>query len=197
LAAVAGASVEFDPRSTDFAKIRLGNTRIDPWFGLQPWVRAFVQFGLGQTKSTRTGKIRELGDPSVFKGDTRLDVAGRFIRGKFSPGVNLALDVARGRPAFGNEPLEFFKDEFPYLGDDTLEQITPLVIQDIREAWEQGETDHLALTIGTAMRAWLKTVPTWALIGLILILAPVAGYAFNAHLAADVQQSADIRSLAK
>jgi hypothetical protein len=47
------------------------------------------------------------------------------------------------------------------------------------------------------MRAWLKTVPTWALIGLILILAPVAGYAFNAHLAADVQQSADIRSLAK
>ena len=28
-------SVELDPRSSDFMKIKLGNTRVDPWGGMQ------------------------------------------------------------------------------------------------------------------------------------------------------------------
>lgn len=46
------------------------------------------------------------------------------------------------------------------------------------------------------MRDWLKTVPSWALIGLVLCLAPVAAYAVVDHLQADKKQSTDIAALA-
>lgn len=46
------------------------------------------------------------------------------------------------------------------------------------------------------MRDYLKTLPQWALIGLLLITGAATVYAVNTHLATDNQQSQDIKSLA-
>ena len=54
-----GFNVELNPLSTDFLKIRVGDTRYDMSGGLQPYIRSFVQIALGARKDTETGQIKK------------------------------------------------------------------------------------------------------------------------------------------
>lgn len=126
LAKLAGADVEFDPRSTDFGKIRIGNTRWDIWGGFQQWVRVFSQMIAGARK-TQKGDIVEL-TRKKFPFETRYDVAERFFRGKLAPIPSLALELFEGSKLYGDELS--FSQEF-------AENITPLYLQDIKEAFQQ------------------------------------------------------------
>lgn len=73
-----GVSVQLDPRSSDFGKARVGNTRIDPWAGFQQVGRYTTQFITGQRKTVSTGEIAQI---------ERDEVLGRFLRSKLAPGV--------------------------------------------------------------------------------------------------------------
>ncbi len=57
LAKIAGAEVGVDPRSSDFGKIKVGNTRVDLFAGFQQYVRMAGQLLTGQYVSSTTGKI--------------------------------------------------------------------------------------------------------------------------------------------
>jgi len=121
-----GADVETDPRSTDFGKIKLGNTRWDIWGGFQPYVRLVAQMISGQKKSSTTGDIQDLNGQGAF-GETRGSELGRFARGKLAPVPAMAFDFLTGRQASGDKTtlLQEISDHF-----------TPLLYSDIHDAWQ-------------------------------------------------------------
>lgn len=99
LGALAGGTIETDWRSSDFGKIRFGNTRLDPFSAItQPIVLA-GRIWTGETKSAK-GEIRSLRNPK-FGQDSTGDVVWRFLRGKFSPVVGAAWDIAEGKNVVG------------------------------------------------------------------------------------------------
>ena len=126
MAKMGGADVEVDPRSTDFGKIRVGNTRWDIWGGFQQWVRVFSQMAL-KARKTQKGEIVEL-SRKKFPFETRFDVGLRFFRGKLAPVPSLALELFEGSKLFGEEikPTQ-----------EVIENTIPLYLQDIGEAFEQ------------------------------------------------------------
>lgn len=142
LASMAGAQVEKDPRSSDFGKIRVGNTRWDIWGGFQQYARIFAQLLSGETKSSNTGQIYELkGDKFPYK--TRLDQLGSFFRGKLAPVPGTAIDLLAGKNVVG-EQFDPAKKAY--------ELFVPMIIQDIREAWkEQGPKSILTVGVPSAL----------------------------------------------
>jgi hypothetical protein len=87
--------VELDPRSPDWGKGKMGNTRVDLWAGYQQAARFLVQMTLAQYK-TQTGRIKET---------ERLETIGRFIRGKENPLVSLISDLWAGKTYEGDRPF--------------------------------------------------------------------------------------------
>lgn len=126
LAKLAGADVEIDPRSTDFGKIKIGNTRWDIWGGFQQWVRVISQIASGARK-TQKKKIIPL-SKKKFPFETRLDVAGRFLKGKLAPIPGLAIELFEGQKLYGDE-IKFTQE--------IAENAIPLYLQDIDEAIEE------------------------------------------------------------
>jgi len=81
---------ETDPRSANFLKIRIGETRIDPMGGLSQTIvvaaRIAPRFLGGGRIKTAEGKIKELGEKGQkYKPTTRWTIAGRFLRTKLAP----------------------------------------------------------------------------------------------------------------
>jgi hypothetical protein len=82
-------SVELDPRSSDFGKIRIGRARIDFWGGFQPIARYMAQIATNQSKDLDTGEISK-GDEWPFT--SRADrIFFRFGRSKLAPGIPVIL----------------------------------------------------------------------------------------------------------
>lgn len=154
LAAVAGAQVEKDPRSADFGKIRVGNTRWDIWGGFQQYARIFAQLYTGQTKSSNTGEIYDLkGDKFPYK--TRLDQLGAFFRGKLAPVPGFAVDVLSGKNVVG-EPVDLTKKD--YLSKKAYELFVPMIAQDIQDAWkEQGAKSLLTVGVPSGLGVGVTT----------------------------------------
>ena len=121
---IPGVSVEKDPRSADFMKVRFRNTRVDPWGGFQQFIRFTAQMISGETKSSISGKVRKL-DAKKFPFETRLDRALSFVGSKVSPQLSIAGDVLRGETMFG-EDLE--------VDSEVYKRLSPLYIQDIIDA---------------------------------------------------------------
>lgn len=117
-------TVETDPTSSDFARIKQGNVRWDIWGGMQPYIRLAAQIGYGERKSTKTGLKQSLDGEGAF-GTTRGDVMSSFIRGKLSPVPAIAVDLVQGRNAAG-EKVTLQKELFSHL--------LPLSAQSIAEA---------------------------------------------------------------
>lgn len=123
LAKLAGAEVETDPRSTDFMKIKIGDTRLDVWGGFQQYGVLITRMISGQTKNAE-GKIKELrSDKYPFR--NRWDVGLRFAEQKISPFAGFIRDYFKDENFEGNEFN--FTDEF-------IKNITPLYLQDMYDA---------------------------------------------------------------
>jgi hypothetical protein len=137
LAAAAGASVEKDPRSSDFGKIVIGNTRFDVTGGFQPYVRFFAQMIMGQQKSLK-GIVRNIG-PTLpllrqafpgqkqgsYKPTTRLDILYRFMENKESPNFGEITRLLRGTDPVGNKLT---------VGSELENLFAPLIVSDTYHA---------------------------------------------------------------
>lgn len=130
-------TVEWDPRSSDFGKVRSGNTRYDILGGFGQYIRFAAQFGptavtLGylpaERKSTRTGKISEITKNKFpFKSPMMLPLD--FGRSKLAPLPATAWNLIEGQDMIGGE----------YSFDDILPGFMPLALQDTYDAiQEQG-----------------------------------------------------------
>lgn len=137
LAGVAGADVDYDPRSTDFGKIKIGDTRYDIWAGFQPIIRVIAQAIItGQKKSPITGEIQDLDNPG-FNGATRASVIGRFARTKLSPGAGSLYNFLDGKDFLGNEVT---------VQGELVKNVFPLYVQDMYEIYQTEGAAGLSKT---------------------------------------------------
>lgn len=88
LASAAGAEVVWDPRSADFAKIKVGNTRYDILGGQQQNIRLAAQLATGQKIDSTTGELRDLGEGFV---GTRKEIIADTFEGKANPLLGYAM----------------------------------------------------------------------------------------------------------
>lgn len=97
-------SVEWDPRSSDFGKIKIGSVRYDISGGMGSLIVLAGRLATGESKSTKTGKITEL-NTDKFGALTRGDVLIRFAEGKLSPAARLFVDnIMTGKNFDGDKP---------------------------------------------------------------------------------------------
>ena len=119
-AKLSGLEVGLNPLSADFAKIKIGNTRIDIMGGFQQYIRAAFQLAGGKVVSTTSGKVTELG--KGYKPVTRLGLAGRTMEYKLAPVASFAVNLLRGQSTFG-EPIN--------IPEEVGKRFVPMVMQDV------------------------------------------------------------------
>jgi hypothetical protein len=101
-AALAGAQVETDARSSDFLKIKVGNTRYDILGGLQQnLVFAWREIS-GEKKNSETGEVTSLAD-GKFGQANRLSAATDFITNKENPLLAAGQRILQGKDRGGND----------------------------------------------------------------------------------------------
>jgi len=157
VAALSGARVGIDPRSADFGKIRIGNTRIDLLAGYQQPIRLAAQLLTGTVVSSTTGKEMVLGDPGKFRPLTRIDIIARWFENKTSPVASFILDLARGVDNLG-QPIR--------LREEILSRIVPMAWQDTWEAIQEwGTKGALAaplVTVGIGVQTYSGRPLSWS-----------------------------------
>lgn len=140
LGLLAGADVEEDPRSSDFGKMKSGDTRIDPWMGLQQITVLGSRLASGETK-TMKGEILSLRKTEDKKrppwAETGFDVSARFLRTKLTPLLGSFFNLASGESVVGDKAT---------LGSEARELVTPLSFGDILPIMEAN-----GIPKGTAM----------------------------------------------
>lgn len=106
--AIDDKSVDLDPRSADFGKIKVGDTRFDVSGGMSSVITLISRLITKSTKNTTTGVINPInakdknGKPS-FGAETGVDIAVDFLSNKLSPGGTLFLDWLKGSDFQGNK----------------------------------------------------------------------------------------------
>jgi hypothetical protein len=138
LGALAGGTIETDPRSSDFGKIRFGNTRIDPLMGLSQITVLLSRIASGETMTTK-GEIHPIRGKVPYGGTTTAGVIGRFVRTKLVPWLGTSIDVATGQNVVG-EPVT--------LGSATLNTMVPLSFKDVYDVMlDNGVAAGTAITL--------------------------------------------------
>ena len=133
LATVAGLKVGWEPTSADFLKIKIGDTRIDPFGGFSQYIRLFFQLKENKITSSTSGKVMKLGEG--YKPTTRFDLLFRFGEAKEAPAFSFATGFLKGQNWIG-EKFE--------LGKETTNRFVPMVIQDFVDLYKE-EPDLLPL----------------------------------------------------
>lgn len=105
IAVALGADVETDPRSSEFLKIRIGNTTFNPPFarGIPQIVTLMARLITQSSKDSRTGIITKL-NSGEFSSKTMFDVGLDFLVNKTTPFTRASISVARGRDISGKKP---------------------------------------------------------------------------------------------
>jgi hypothetical protein len=166
LAKLAGADVETDPRSTDFAKIKDGNTRYDVTAGFQPYLRAGAQLLTGQKvtasgkvtnigtgpdgKALMQGKLKMHGADKGYKQDTRLDVVGRFFANKEAPIPAFVSELLREHD-MGGKPLT--------ISGETANLFAPMIAQDVYDAVQDRGAEGLMIIPPDLFGIGINTYP--------------------------------------
>jgi hypothetical protein len=142
LAHAAGLSVETDPTSTDFAKIKVGNTRYDPTGGFQSYIRLAAQLMTGKKKGV-DGTETSL-TSGKFGQPTRLDAIGSFLKNKESPAASFAHDLLT------QQDRDYNRLDAKHPGNiaaDVGKDFIPLVIQDMMDVYKEQGAKGVGLSV--------------------------------------------------
>lgn len=146
LAKMMGADVETDPRSSDFAKIKVGDTRYDILGGFGQYITLASRLATNSTKNAK-GEVSELG--ARYGLDDALDVLKKFARNKLAPVPGYAVTARTGKNPIGEEydPVT-----------DTRDLFIPLFLQDaaslIKEEGAKGIPLSLPGLFGVGMQTY-------------------------------------------
>lgn len=113
-------SVDFDPHSADFGKIKIGDTRFDVSGGMSSLVVLASRLATMSTKSSTTGKVQKL-NTGVFGKPTAKDVIYNFWEGKLSPAGGLVKDILAARTYQGQTPTP---------AGELYNFLTPMIVTD-------------------------------------------------------------------
>lgn len=153
LAKAAGADVETDPRSADFGKIKIGDTRYDILGGFQQYVVLASRLISGKMVSSTTGK--EISLTEGYKPTTRLDIIMNFLKSKENPILSYATGALEGTTQLGRE----FK-AIP----EAINRFIPMFAQDIVELTEdRGFAKAIGMELpsmlGIGVQTYGKQIP--------------------------------------
>jgi hypothetical protein len=153
LAKAGGAEVGTDPRSADFGKIKVGDTRYDILGGFQQYIVLASRLINGNMVSSTTGKVMSLTDG--YKPTTRLDIVMNFLKSKENPVASFASGWAEGTTQIGQE----FKPV-----PELINRFIPMFAQDFVELTEdKGFMKALGMSapalFGTGVQTYGKQVP--------------------------------------
>jgi hypothetical protein len=152
LAKLGGAEVGVDPRSADFGKIKVGNTRYDVLGGFQQYIVLASRLLSGQMVSSTTGKEFTLGEG--YKPTTRLDIIQRFFESKTSPVASFALGLAKGQTTMGED----FK-----LSTEIADRFIPMLASDMFDLYKENGLKGLFMGLpggfGIGSQTYTDTIP--------------------------------------
>lgn len=125
--AATGGRAEADPRSSNFGKVKIGDTRFDLTGGMAGLVTLGARIlpalpfvpGDPQSKSSATGELKRL-NSGDFGSQTTFDVLQQFTENKLSPAARVIVDQMNGKDFDGNKPT---------LASVTKSLTVPLTIQ--------------------------------------------------------------------
>lgn len=135
--------VEWDPRSSDVGKIKVGNTRYGIGGGLAGVLTLLSRIVPTQhngewgfyKKSSTTGKVTKTNDPKAYKGDTVGDVITDFFGNKLSPAAQLVDDWYISGVDFDGEK--------PTVMKSALKLITPFGVSTYLDLAKDPEAEKL------------------------------------------------------
>jgi len=135
--AVSPGSVDWDPRSADFGKIKIKNTRFDVSGGMASVITLAARQITNSTKSSTTGLVKELGT-GEFGASTRLSVAYNFFENKLSPMYSAIKNLLKARDFEGKRPtpISTLKDLF-----------VPIIITNYKELKDDPESADMLLAM--------------------------------------------------
>lgn len=142
---VPGVKVGKDPRSADFGKIQIGNTRIDIMGGFQQYIRAAGQLISGKYVSTTTGKEYTLGEG--YKPLTRWGILGKQLESKLAPPASFAMALLKGQDIAGEKVS---------VSKEVGKRFVPMVIQDVYDI-AKDDPDLLPLSVLGVFGVGLQT----------------------------------------
>jgi hypothetical protein len=132
---MAGFEVELNPTSSDFGKIKIGNTRIDVTGGNASYITLLARLLTNKTKSTMTELSRDLGG-GKFGAMTRYDVLLKFFRNKLSPVASFFADMWDESDAIG-KPFKAKKA--------VINRLMPIIMSSTIETMMEGDTKGAAI----------------------------------------------------
>lgn len=147
-------SVEWDPRSSNFGKVKIGNTRFDVTGGSGSVAVLAARLATASKKSSTTGDVESLVEGGFGKQNAG-DVAIDFFENKFSPVAGVVRDLARG---------ENFQGEKPTPKSIATGLVTPLFIQNASNLSKPDAANPLAAMIAEGLGVSANTYtpsPNW------------------------------------
>lgn len=119
----AGADVALDPRSGQWGKAQVGNTRIDVWAGMQPTMRLIARLYMAQGK-TSLGKVYSTDDEGLIAKHRR--IKDQNIRGEGGRKLTDEEFALEGRflPARAAVLKKFMRSKLAPVPGELLTQIT-------------------------------------------------------------------------
>ena len=152
LAKANGAEVGTNPRSADFGKIKMGNTRYDIWGGFQQYARLIGQLATGEKVSTITGRESTLGQG--YNAPTHKSILGDFFQSKTAPIASLTLRAMEG---------EKYGEKFN-LPAEVLDRFLPMVTADAFDLYKEYGAKGVAGAIpgffGVGSQTYGDQIPT-------------------------------------
>lgn len=145
--------LETDPRSTDFAKIRIGHTTVNPLGDWQQYIRVGAQLLTEKEKLRGSGRVQKA---------NRAEIVSRMVRGKLSPAAGLFTTLFTGKTGAGREAQTLAGK-----GRALKETVTPLMIGDIIDITKENPNALAPLLIafsaagigvqaGTPGKPWIQ-----------------------------------------
>lgn len=155
LAKAGGANVSVDPRSADFGKIKVGDTRYDPWGGFQQYIVLASRLATGEMVSSTTGKEFKLG--TGYKPTTRYDIIQRFLESKEAPIASFVTALVKGQTAMG---------EAVNIPAEVIDRFIPMLAQDVYDLTKEYGTSGLFMAMpgafGVGSQTYTDQIPVKA-----------------------------------
>jgi len=140
-------SVEWDPRSSDFGKITIGDTRFDVTGGMAGLVVLAARIAIPTkdkkgnwglySKSATTDRLSKINE-SKFGRRTALDIFEDFWEGKLSPVSGLIRDVWKGETYSGDKPT---------IMNSIARLTTPLSVQNFQQLMNSKNSANIISTV--------------------------------------------------
>jgi len=169
-AIVSPGSVEPDPASADFGKIKAGSTRFDVTFGMGSLVTLAWRLITGRSKSSSTGKTTRL-NTKGYRGRNYFDVIVDFLTNKVTPPLGELIQHAKGEDR--NAPRIKGKPVKPTVLGSAVNLVKPFPLKTLQELLQDPERANVVgAMIADGMGISTNTYPD--------VLPPEAGQLLSA-----------------